>query len=206
MVYVPLPTICHIVLAQMWSLQVVLFLCTIVLGRGDEELRPTNLPPLCVVCKCTPSIVSRTQYNVHCSDASAAFELTRDDAWPTAVRSVSLTHASLTSLPKLPQQNLHSLSLSHNALTSLPDNAFESFNLKELNLGYNGLTEITHESIKGNNDLKILHLQHNSFEKIDWGVLNSLQNLQELYLQDNYIKLLEGRTNLPQLKVSFFFL
>jgi Leucine-rich repeat (LRR) protein len=141
---------------------------------------------------------------VHCNDASAALELTRDDAWPTAVRSVSLTHASLISLPKLPQQNLHSLSLSHNALTSLPDNAFESLNLKELNLGYNGLKELTLESITGNNDLKVLHLQHNSFEKLDWDVLNSLENLQELYLQDNYIKILEGRSNLLQLKVSVF--
>lgn len=182
---------------------VVILCCAWTLVNADENSLPlpTNLPPLCLVCKCTPSKASKSQLNVHCSDVSATYELSRDDAWPSQVRSVSLTHASLTNLPKLPQQNLHSLSLSHNALTSIPDKAFESFNLKELNLGYNGLTELTIESLIGNNELKILHLQHNSFNKLDWNVINTLEFLQELYLQDNYLNQLDGKTNLQYLQV-----
>lgn len=41
-------------------------------------------PSICDVCKCTKA--SNGQTNVQCSDALAAYEVTRDDVWPTALR------------------------------------------------------------------------------------------------------------------------
>jgi Leucine-rich repeat (LRR) protein len=154
---------------------------------------------LCKVCEC----ISHEGYSeVHCTEQKV--ELNLQDAWPPAVRSFSLTHANLTQLPKLPNdlKHLSIVSLAHNAIIALPDNAFDHFNLSELNLAYNGLTELNGTGLMGMNELEILHLEQNNFETIDWEVLNGLVNLKSLYLQDNYIKMLDGRSDLKQLKVK----
>ncbi|KAF4521505.1 hypothetical protein B566_EDAN001805 [Ephemera danica] len=169
----------------------------------DDSVRP--VPPLCLVCKCSDNPTFSKQVDILCSEHVHEIELTRSDSWPDAVRSFSLTNAQLSTLPRLPSTNnlqyMNSLSLSHNALETLPDDAFNNFNLKQLDLSFNGLKELTESNLNGIEDLEILRLQHNIFSNVNWQIINKLQHLQELYFQDNYIKTLEGTTDLKELKV-----
>jgi len=114
-----------------------------------------------------------------------------------------MTHANLSNLPRLPRHKLHSLSLAHNALLDVPDQAFVTFDLEELNLGFNGLSALREEMLKGNDRLRVLRMEHNKLADFDWTSVDHLKELSELHLQDNFLSNLTGAPlELHKLKVK----
>ncbi|XP_059480749.1 insulin-like growth factor-binding protein complex acid labile subunit [Neocloeon triangulifer] len=170
------------------------------LAGAQSTKKAPPLPSICVVCRCTTA--SNGQVSVHCSNTDAVIEMTRDEVWPTHLRSISLNHAQLQELPELPKQKLHTLSLAHNALVDIPDRAFVNFDLQELNLGYNGLAELRERTLQGAKDLRVLKVHHNNLKEFDWSAVSHMTQLSEIHLQDNHLSNLTGAPlELHELKV-----
>jgi len=104
--------------------------------------------------------------------------------------------------------NLRDLNLGYNKLTNLDQNIFNNLtNLQELDLNNNKLTYLDKDIFKNLTNLRELNLRYNKLTNLDQNIFNNLTNLRELYLNNNELTYLDkdifkNLTNLRELSLN----
>lgn len=88
--------------------------------------------------------------------------------------------------------DIETLDLSFCNITSIEMEGKEAFMLKKIYLGNNKLTTLPRDFVAGHPSLMVVDLRENLIQELSEGFLQDSNNLEELYLQGNQLRLLPG--------------
>nr|XP_006824088.1 PREDICTED: protein slit-like [Saccoglossus kowalevskii] len=122
---------------------------------------------------------------------------------------VDCSHGGLSGIPSNIPSDTTRLSIKYNDLTTIPEHAFiELYRLVYINLGWNGITEISSSAFAGITSLTELILHSNELTSLPETVFKELPNLKKLNISHNSLtslpsEIFHNLTDLTRLDLSY---